>query len=72
MDERRGQQRVIAMSAHPPPVPPEQRPPHGTERASNVGGADQARPAADPNTPEQARQGNTKQNVTNKGLQQDR
>ena len=64
------------MSAHPPPVPPDQRPPHGTGDASGTRGAtaaaEHAHPPRDPNTAEQGRQGNTKQNTTNKGYQQDR
>lgn len=61
------------MSAHPPPIPPDQRPKQGagdTEKASVTGGAGQGSP--DGNLAEQGRAGNTKQNTTNKGLQQDR
>jgi hypothetical protein len=58
------------MTAHPPPVPPDQR-------------SDKAKPAAVPkqssqtrqqdrNLAEQDRQGAVKQNTTNKGYQQDR
>ena len=61
------------MSAHPPPVPPDQRPKAGPkdDGKANVGGH------APPDTPdgnltEQGRAGNTKQNTTNTGYQQDR
>ncbi|HET8995593.1 MAG TPA: hypothetical protein VFN42_02900 [Acetobacteraceae bacterium] len=62
------------MTAHPPPVPPEQRPRHGVDPQAPQGEAT-AHPESDPrnlNTAEQSRQGNTKQNTTNKGYQQDR
>ena len=60
------------MSAHPPPVPPEQRTPHGPSSAK-ADTADHAPPdTPDGNLAEQGRAGNTKQNTTNKGLQQDR
>lgn len=61
------------MSAHPPPVPPDQQPKHGggdLSRADVAGGP--ARGSADGNLAEQGQAGNTKQNTTNKGLQQDR
>jgi hypothetical protein len=61
------------MSAHPPPVPPDQRPKAGPDdsgKASVTGNAKQGSP--DGNLAEQGRAGNTKQNTTNKGLQQDR
>jgi hypothetical protein len=62
------------MSAHPPPIPPDQR----SDKAS--GNADAVKPpklkegfsSRDRNLGEQGRQGNIKQNTTNKGLQQDR
>jgi len=61
------------MSAHPPPVPPEQRPKAGPKddgKTSAGGNAGAGSP--DGNLAEQGRAGNTKQNTTNKGLQQDR
>lgn len=61
------------MSAHPPPVPPDQRPKHGggdLSKADVAGGP--ARGSPDGNLAEQGQAGNTKQNTTNKGLQQDR
>lgn len=61
------------MSAHPPPVPPEQQNKFGS---SGSGAPSDAQPenfkAQNRNLAEQGRQGNTKQNTTNKGLQQDR
>ena len=61
------------MSAHPPPIPPEQRPKQG---GGELGQADISHGAgsgsADGNLAEQGRAGNIKQNTTNKGLQQDR
>ena len=64
------------MSAHPPPVPPDNRSPKGQRRAQ----LDAARapspklhPAKAPdNLAEQGEQGNMKQNTTNQGYQQDR
>ena len=61
------------MSAHPPPVPPDQRPkvgPKDTGKTSVAEGPTSDTPAS--NLAEQGRAGNTKQNTTNKGLQQDR
>ena len=61
------------MSAHPPPVPPDQRPKIGPEDDGKSSVADSPnpdRPAG--NLAEQGRAGNLKQNTTNKGLQQDR
>lgn len=60
------------MSAHPPPVPPDQQPKHGghPERANTAGKPSSDTP--DGNLAEQGRAGNIKQNTTNKGLQQDR
>lgn len=63
------------MSAHPPPVPPEQRSTKGTGAADATGtaaGAAKATPQQERNLAEQGRQGNAKQNTTNKGFQQDR
>lgn len=64
------------MSAHPPPVPPDQQ----SSKAPAAPAPDEAKrgsgpPASRPqdrNLAEQGRQGNIKQNTTNKGLQQDR
>ena len=61
------------MSAHPPPVPPDQRPKQGggdLDKADVTQGAGAASP--DGNLGEQGRAGNIKQNTTNKGFQQDR
>ena len=61
------------MSAHPPPVPPEQRPKQGGDDLSKAdvkGNPGMGTP--DGNLAEQGRAGNIKQNTTNKGLQQDR
>jgi hypothetical protein len=54
-----------AMTAHPPPVPAEQRAPHEKD-----GHADAAHEAGKPH--DQAPSGNVSQNTTNKGHQQDR
>jgi hypothetical protein len=63
------------MSAHPPPVPPEQRSPKGGAESSSDPKS-QAEPDAyrdqNRNLGEQGRQGNIKQNTTNTGYQQDR
>jgi hypothetical protein len=62
------------MSAHPPPVPPEQRPRHGDD-PKNTNGEAKAAPnkhAANPNPDQRGRQGNVKQNTTHQGYQQDR
>ncbi|MFL5252137.1 MAG: hypothetical protein ACJ8AI_04465 [Rhodopila sp.] len=61
------------MSAHPPPVPPDQRPKVGPKddgKANVSGHAPSDTP--DGNLEEQGRAGNTKQNTTNTGYQQDR
>jgi len=66
------------MSAHPPPVPPDQRSPQGAgsdhSQADKTGGKADPRQAdpANRNLAEQGSQGAIKQNTTNKGLQQDR
>lgn len=62
------------MSAHPPPVPPEQRPRQGADPVAEQGEAKPApnKHAANPNPDERGRQGNVKQNTTNQGYQQDR
>lgn len=61
------------MSAHPPPVPPDQRPKLGPKddgKSSVANGPASGDPNG--NLAEQGRAGNIKQNTTNKGLQQDR
>jgi hypothetical protein len=61
------------MSAHPPPVPQDQRNPHeqpGSQPAS--GRQSEQANRHNRNTEEQGRQGNVKQNTTNTGYQQDR
>lgn len=62
------------MSHRLPPVPPANRSPKGPgESAKSTAPKDTATP--DPhqrNLAEQGRQGNTKQNTTNQGFQQDR
>jgi hypothetical protein len=61
------------MSAHPPPVPPDQRPKAGPQNADKASVADKADTGSpDGNLAEQGRAGNIKQNTTNKGFQQDR
>lgn len=60
------------MTAHPPPVPPDQQPRHGTGNEKANTEAKEAHPSRDINTAEQGQPGNTKQNTTNVGLQQDR
>jgi hypothetical protein len=59
------------MTAHPPPVPSQQRSPYegddkADEKQENCG------TQRDRNLAEQGRQGNIKQNTTNQGYQQDR
>jgi len=60
------------MSAHPPPVPPDQQPKYGSDlnKANVADGTSTG--SADGNLAEQGRAGNIKQNTTHKGLQQDR
>ena len=61
------------MSAHPPPVPPDQRPKAGPKddgKVRDAGGVPHDTP--DGNLEQQGRAGNTKQNTTNTGYQQDR
>ena len=57
------------MSAHPPPVPPDQRPKHGadTDKAS-VADHTKVDPQHD-NFSEQGDTANVRQNTTNKGIQ---
>jgi hypothetical protein len=60
------------MSAHPPPVPPDQRPKVGSSDDGKASVAGKPTLSTDGNLAEQGQAGNTKQNTTNKGLQQDR
>ncbi|MBV9812573.1 MAG: hypothetical protein JO326_07470 [Acetobacteraceae bacterium] len=61
------------MSAHPPPVPPDQRPKIGpADSHSDAAAPEGVRGPRDPNLAEQGRQGNIQQNTTNTGYQQDR
>ena len=64
------------MSAHPPPIPPDQRPQQGVSHANDGSHAQvldsHGKGSADGNLAEQGRAGNIKQNTTNTGLQQDR
>ena len=59
------------MSSKPPPIPPEQRSPKGPSPRVDRSDDDEAGPQ-ESNLAEQGRQGNIKQNTTNKGYQQDR
>lgn len=62
------------MSAHPPPVPPEQKNPREshTPVEQSSGGQRERDNRVDRHLGEQGRQGNIKQNTTNEGYQQDR
>jgi hypothetical protein len=64
------------MTAHPPPVPPDQQSDKGPAASTPGEAKSQSEPDAyrpqNRNLGEQGRQGNVKQNTTNKGLQQDR
>jgi hypothetical protein len=61
------------MTAHPPPIPPDQRPKAGPkdDGKTSVAGTPMV-DSPNGNLAEQGQAGNTKQNTTNKGLQQDR
>jgi hypothetical protein len=60
------------VTAHPPPVPPDQQPKHGEDRdRASIKGKPPGKTRVS-NTREQGAPGNTKQNTTNKGLQQGR
>jgi hypothetical protein len=62
-----------SMSAHPPPVPPDQRPKAGPKDDGKTSLSEKSGTGSpDGNLAEQGRAGNTKQNTTNKGFQQDR
>ncbi len=62
------------MAAHLPPVPPEQQSNKGPASPTGAAEAGTAKSEAERtrNLAEQGRQGNLKQNTTNKGFQQDR
>lgn len=62
------------MAAHPPKVPPEQQGPHGGRQGAKAdqGKAAEKRNERERNLEQQGRQGNTKQNITHQGRQQDR
>ncbi|CAH2599077.1 conserved protein of unknown function [Rhodovastum atsumiense] len=60
------------MTAHLPPVPPDQRSDKATGASPAQRHGGEVRPPRDPNTAEQGRQGNIKQNTTHQGHQQDR
>jgi hypothetical protein len=59
------------MTAHPPPIPPDQRGPQQVEAAQNKS-ADNQVERDNRNLAEQGHQGNIKQNTTNQGYQQGR
>ena len=59
------------MASKMPPVPRDQRSPKGTGADPSVT-ADETRKAVSENPDEQGQQGNTKQNTTHQGYQQDR
>jgi hypothetical protein len=62
------------MAAHPPPLPPAQRPRRGsgpnTERATDVKDLEKASPPGNPD--QQGQTAGVAQNTHNKGYQQDR
>lgn len=62
------------MSKHLPPIPPESRSPKGTGGSDHLDAAEtkDAEGQGSRNLDQQGRQGNSKQNTTNQGLQQDR
>ena len=61
------------MSAHPPPVPSDQRTPHEQTESQPASNSQIERDnRRNRNLEEQGRQGNVKQNTTNSGYQQDR
>ena len=61
------------MSAHPPPIPEEQRAPHGGSAHADVKGhATQPSRNRDGNADEQGDPGNTRINTHNQGYTQDR
>lgn len=62
------------MSAHPPPIPPDQRPTQGPKSDGKVQAGPQGgdKVTQNGNVDEQGQTGASKQNTTNKGYQQDR
>jgi len=60
------------MSAHPPPVPPEQRPGKDPKEPQGEAAHHPERDPRNYDPKEQGQPGNTHQNTTNQGLQQDR
>lgn len=62
------------MSAHPPPVPPDQRPRKGADPEAPKGEAAHhpERDSRNRDPDQQGQPANTKQNTTNQGYQQDR
>ncbi len=60
------------MSAHKPPVPPEQQAPHAGGRNAPDPAVPPPSRRGDTNTAEQGTQGNIRENTTNTGYQQDR
>ncbi|HEV7291475.1 hypothetical protein [Devosia sp. RR2S18] len=61
------------MSKHLPPIPPENQSPAGPGGDKNLHDvADKKASRADRNFDQQGRQGNSKQNTTHQGYQQDR
>lgn len=60
------------MASHLPPVPPEGRSNKGPGETGDAPQKADPQGKADINTAEQGQPGNTKQNTTNVGLQQDR
>ena len=56
------------MSAHPPPVPPEQQAPHGGGSTTHdVSDIPDEKAGTAPNTAEQGNPGNTRENTTHPG-----
>jgi hypothetical protein len=65
--------RNATMTAHPPPIPPDQQTPHGKSEAETPSNNRTEKDnRLNRNLGEQGRQGNVKQNTTNQGYQQDR
>ena len=63
------------MTKHLPPIPPQNRSPKGTGDNAHLdpnAGAKGGAHGDQPNLAQQGHQGNTKQNTTNQGYQQDR
>lgn len=62
------------MSKHLPPIPPQNRSPKGTGGNAHLDAQETSdtAPHGERNLDQQGRQGNSKQNTTNQGYQQDR